>query len=51
MGQCGNTAPNHHEAHTAQESANMNTAMAVDSGYKTLPLSMLDESSTNYGQI
>ncbi len=25
----------------------MNTAMAVDSGYKTLPLSMLDESSSN----
>lgn len=25
----------------------MNTAMAVDPGYKTLPLSMLDESSTN----
>jgi hypothetical protein len=27
--------------------ANMHTEMAVDSGYKTLPLSMLQESSTN----
>jgi ParB family chromosome partitioning protein len=25
----------------------MNTAIVVDSGYKTLPLTMLEESSTN----